>query len=384
MTYQDDHQAAFKLQGVRLVSQLLHNAPPNLLRRTGVDVLLSTSLKTCLTFLHDSETPALIRAAVSAHLYLTERTTTEGSAARFEQLCGLLGDGIIGNIWLYAYREPHVIEASLDCIPDVVQLLDIGTARYLKALVPQLVFPLVPAPENGASTNTSWPRHALYLRSYEYARPELTNGGAQYSKLYSSAGLNSLTAMTAMKVAVLLRAPFVCQWLIGPTAETAQLKERLRQSHAVVFLLAQLKRYEAELQSILSLDPTLLGPLLLVPATTVEIGNSAGRSAAAAAALRASNGGDHDPIPTPTNADRLPRPPLRRNAALNEEPGAPPTEHNKLVPTRKFGDMDTSLAKNMSSSIRHSSAAKHAPPGGRAAEAARVPARKQFRAALRR
>lgn len=42
MTYLDDYQAVYKLQGVGLVSLLLEKAPPGLLRRTGVDVLLAT------------------------------------------------------------------------------------------------------------------------------------------------------------------------------------------------------------------------------------------------------------------------------------------------------------------------------------------------------
>ena len=41
MTYLDDYKAPYKLQGVRLASQLLQRAPPELLRRTGMDVLLS-------------------------------------------------------------------------------------------------------------------------------------------------------------------------------------------------------------------------------------------------------------------------------------------------------------------------------------------------------
>ena len=40
MTLLDDHQAHYKLRGVRLVSQLLEVAPPELLRRTGLDTLI--------------------------------------------------------------------------------------------------------------------------------------------------------------------------------------------------------------------------------------------------------------------------------------------------------------------------------------------------------
>ncbi|KAI0363833.1 hypothetical protein BV20DRAFT_957501 [Pilatotrama ljubarskyi] len=152
MTFLDDYQAAYKLQGVHLASQLLKVAPAELLRRTGVDVLLATSLKTCLTFLHNQETPKLIRSAARTYIYLVKYTTARGSAAQFDQLCSLLGDSIIGSIWVYASRDIDALQASVDVIPDVVEALDIGASRYLKALIPQLVFPLIPGPENSVPT----------------------------------------------------------------------------------------------------------------------------------------------------------------------------------------------------------------------------------------
>ncbi|KAI0329972.1 SH3-domain-containing protein [Cubamyces sp. BRFM 1775] len=83
-----------------------------------------------------------------------------------------------------------------------------------------------------------------------------------------------------------------------------------------------------------------------------DIGNSVGRVAAAAAALK-QNGGDQVP--------GFLRPPARRNPSSSSEEPAP--EHAKLVQTRKFGgDVDVSSAKNMFSSIRGSTAAKHATP----------------------
>ncbi|KAI0676723.1 hypothetical protein C8Q78DRAFT_987309 [Trametes maxima] len=91
-------------------------------------------------------------------------------------------------------------------------------------------------------------------------------------------------------------------------------------------------------------------------ATTAEIGSSVGRVAAAAAALRAQNGGEQPPAPA--NAG-FPRMPPRRNT---EEPAAPPPEHNKLVAGKKFGDVDMSSGKNMFASLRNSTAAKHATP----------------------
>ncbi|KAJ8502072.1 hypothetical protein ONZ51_g215 [Trametes cubensis] len=87
-------------------------------------------------------------------------------------------------------------------------------------------------------------------------------------------------------------------------------------------------------------------------AATADIGSSVGRVAAAAAALK-QNGGDQIP--------GFPRPPPRRNPSQSSEEPAP--EHTKLVQTRKFGgDVDVSSAKNMFSSIRGSTAAKHATP----------------------
>ncbi|OSD01769.1 hypothetical protein PYCCODRAFT_1391245 [Trametes coccinea BRFM310] len=245
MTYLDDHQVPYKLQGVYLASELLRHAPPDLLRRTGVDVLLSTSLKTCLTFLHDPETPGLIRATVSAYLRLTQSTTTDGSAARFDQLCGLLGDSIIGNVWVYAYREPSVIEASVDCIPAVVTLLDIGTVRYLKALIPQLVFPLIPAPENGASIGY---------------------------KMSSARALSVVVRVCAPRIhnwrGTILEGVLKC-WVEladrkGDNEETSQLRDHLR--HICTELLnacrASAPQVIAELQSIQRLDSLLFEPLL--------------------------------------------------------------------------------------------------------------------------
>ncbi|PCH41573.1 hypothetical protein WOLCODRAFT_163213 [Wolfiporia cocos MD-104 SS10] len=151
MTLLDDFEPPYKLHGINIVSDMLVKVPADLLRRTGVDGLLFTSLKTCLTFLHNPETPDLLRAATRTLITLVLLTTSAGSARRFDQLCAILGDGIIGNVWLYATRESDAIEASLDVLPEVVQALGIGAARYLKAIIPQLVHPLLPSPENAAS-----------------------------------------------------------------------------------------------------------------------------------------------------------------------------------------------------------------------------------------
>ncbi|KAI0922004.1 hypothetical protein AcW1_004169 [Taiwanofungus camphoratus] len=151
MVLLDDHEAPYKLRGIQIVSEMLKKVPADLLRRTGVGVLLFSSLKTCLTYLHNPETPNIIRAAVPTTLSLILLTTSPGSAQRFDQLCALLGDSIIGGIWIYAMRDPDAIEASLDVLPNIVRALEIGTTRYLRAIIPQLVFPLLPASENTCS-----------------------------------------------------------------------------------------------------------------------------------------------------------------------------------------------------------------------------------------
>ncbi|EIW62170.1 uncharacterized protein TRAVEDRAFT_117743 [Trametes versicolor FP-101664 SS1] len=244
MTYLDDYQAAFKLHGVDLVVHLLTITPAQLLRRTGMDVLLATSLKTCLTFLHNPETPELIRRAVTAYLRLVECTTSRGSVARFDQLCSLLGDSIIGNVWVYASRELDTLQASLDTIPEIVEALDIGTARYLKALIPQLVLPLIPAPENDTSV------------AY---------------KLASTRALSAVIRMSTPRIpqwrGTILEAVLKC-WVDLSNrgisdAECSTLKDELRSVCAA--LTSACHPVVPEFDRLLVLDSEMFGPLLGSP-----------------------------------------------------------------------------------------------------------------------
>ncbi len=84
--------------------------------------------------LKDPESPELLRAAISATLSLILLTTEHGTAQRFDQLCALLGDGIIGTAWLYASDSFEVILATVEALPPLMKALDIGIARYLKVL----------------------------------------------------------------------------------------------------------------------------------------------------------------------------------------------------------------------------------------------------------
>lgn len=94
---------------------------------------------------------------------MIERTTQPNSEQRFTQLCALLGDGVIGSVWMYSSEDADVVEASIDVLPILVRALGLGATRYLKvrsstltgrlsevtrcqALIPQLVHPLHAVP----------------------------------------------------------------------------------------------------------------------------------------------------------------------------------------------------------------------------------------------
>ncbi|OAX39247.1 hypothetical protein K503DRAFT_101001 [Rhizopogon vinicolor AM-OR11-026] len=169
MTLLDDFEASYKLQGVRLVSDLLSCVPPELLKRTGVDGLLFTSLSGTFNHLRDPLTPNLIRAAVPTTLQLIDLTTPPSlapvpptsaypssdrtamklsssrvnPATRYERLSTLLGSCLIGTVFLYAYADPEAILAATDMLPPVLTHLGIGAARWLKALILQLTHALL-------------------------------------------------------------------------------------------------------------------------------------------------------------------------------------------------------------------------------------------------
>lgn len=85
-----------------------------------------------MTFLHDPSTPDLIRETVPTAVKLIKMTSDPDSEESFDRLSDLVGEGIIGGIWVYSrYDEGAVIEASMDVLPEVVHALGIGSARYL-------------------------------------------------------------------------------------------------------------------------------------------------------------------------------------------------------------------------------------------------------------
>jgi Tti2 family len=153
MIFLDDYESYYKLKGLIVVSELLEHVPPESLKRTGVDGLLVSvrqlsihlsvfftetpkSLKTTMTHLHSPLSPEILRRSIPLLVRVIDLTTPFDSKSRFDQLCTLLGDGILGGVWIYASTELDTVEASMIALPDVLQELGIGCVRYLKVKLP--------------------------------------------------------------------------------------------------------------------------------------------------------------------------------------------------------------------------------------------------------
>ncbi|KAJ7589055.1 hypothetical protein C8J56DRAFT_1048685 [Mycena floridula] len=142
-----------KLQnpGVNILQEMLQNVPVEISDELGLTGCFS--LNTCLGQLQDERTPRLLQAVVPMTVRLVEMTTPQGSNQTFEQLCTLLGEGIIGTVWVYSPDSQETILASVESLSVVVRALGIGALRYLpfpakrtdklsQALIPQLTHPL--------------------------------------------------------------------------------------------------------------------------------------------------------------------------------------------------------------------------------------------------
>ncbi|OCH84437.1 SH3-domain-containing protein [Obba rivulosa] len=96
-------------------------------------------------------------------------------------------------------------------------------------------------------------------------------------------------------------------------------------------------------------------PVSAPASSSPDIGSSVGRVAAAAAVFRNQNQNSNGTPPPPPAP---PRPPS--TGSSQDAPGH--IEAQKLVPQRKFGDVDVSSAKNMFTSLRNSTVNKAATP----------------------
>ncbi|EJD53795.1 hypothetical protein AURDEDRAFT_53188, partial [Auricularia subglabra TFB-10046 SS5] len=142
MTLLDDYETKYKIWGLRVASSLITRVPPSLLRRTGIGALLEKSINQTFYHLHNPETPMLLRISIPAYLALIDKITEPDSHDRLNKLFELLGKNIIGGIWVYASQDAETIESTVNALPLIMTSLGISTARFLKALVPQLLYPL--------------------------------------------------------------------------------------------------------------------------------------------------------------------------------------------------------------------------------------------------
>ena len=92
-----------------------------------------------LVFLHNPKTPELLSTCIPTivelvDLLLPARTLNKaGGKQRFDRLCSILGEGIIGSVWIHAARDVATIRATIDQVPLLVKSLGVCTVRYLKA-----------------------------------------------------------------------------------------------------------------------------------------------------------------------------------------------------------------------------------------------------------
>lgn len=102
------------------------------------DRILHQSLKGALVFLHNPKTPELLSTSIPTivefvDLLLPDRALSKaGGKQRFDRLCSVLGEAIIGSIWIHASRDVATIRATVDQVPLLMESLGICAVRFLK------------------------------------------------------------------------------------------------------------------------------------------------------------------------------------------------------------------------------------------------------------
>ncbi|KAG8770990.1 hypothetical protein FRC12_003926 [Ceratobasidium sp. 428] len=143
LTLVDDYSPLYKIKGIVATNGLLQKVSPTLLRRTGIDELLFRALRSALQNLTSDLSPDLLRVAMPCYIRLVDLIYTDDTVQRFDKLCELVTDTIVPG-WLYASSRTELMIASAEVLSLVVHVLGIGSARFLKAFVPQLTENLLP------------------------------------------------------------------------------------------------------------------------------------------------------------------------------------------------------------------------------------------------
>lgn len=90
-------------------------------------------------FLHNPKTPELVSTSIPTIvtlvdlLFPTGALSKAGGKQRFDRLCLVLGESIIGSVWIHASRDVAAIRATIDQVPLLVGSLGVCAVRYLKA-----------------------------------------------------------------------------------------------------------------------------------------------------------------------------------------------------------------------------------------------------------
>ncbi|KAG9103491.1 hypothetical protein FRC06_010473 [Ceratobasidium sp. 370] len=143
LTLVDDYDPPYKIKGIIATNALLRKAPASLLRRTGIDELLFKALQSALQNLTSDRSPDLLRAAMPCYIALVDLVLPGDTTQRFDKLCELVTDTIVPG-WLYASSRVELMTASSEMLSLVVGVLGVGSARFLKAFIPQLTENLFP------------------------------------------------------------------------------------------------------------------------------------------------------------------------------------------------------------------------------------------------
>jgi len=158
MTMMDDWQAAYRIKAIVVVEELLRRADAGLLKRTGIDTLLFSSLENSFAQLHTPQTPQLLFDAIRCYILLTTRATAPDSEERFNRLSDAISKGVL-NAWTFAGSEVETMQSAAEGLALLVGEAGIGCARFLKAIIPQLTEnmftkPFVP-PARGLQLSTT-------------------------------------------------------------------------------------------------------------------------------------------------------------------------------------------------------------------------------------
>lgn len=141
LTILDSSDIKMKARGCTLLSNILTNTSPVLLKRTGLIPVFEASLYICVTYLPSFTSPEesafLLNVAIPATLSLANASHPEPSKERTTALLNILRKALLAP---YAHASEHLViaETLFDRLPSAVEALGIDCVVHLKDLVPMV------------------------------------------------------------------------------------------------------------------------------------------------------------------------------------------------------------------------------------------------------